>query len=72
MTNIGVKTVGELFESVGPTEDHRQKFGQTLRGSLLGQAVAAAYLVECSRAALLKTKGLSIRRPAADSPHGST
>ena len=49
MTNIDVKTVGELFESVGPTEEHRQKLGQTLRGSLLGQAVAAAYLVECSR-----------------------
>jgi hypothetical protein len=32
MTNIDVKTVGELFKSVRPTEEHRQKFGQTLPG----------------------------------------
>lgn len=45
MTNIDVKTVGELFKSVGPTEEHRQKFGQTLPGSLLGQAVVAVGLL---------------------------
>ena len=27
-----VKTVGELSKFVGPTEEHRQKFGQTLAG----------------------------------------
>src|SRR5262245_30946249 len=45
MTNFDVKAVGELFKSVGPTEEHRQKFGQTLPGSLLGQAVVAVGLV---------------------------
>ena len=45
MTNIDVKTVGELFEFVGPTGEYRQKFSQTLSGSLLGQAVRAASLL---------------------------
>lgn len=44
MTDIDVKTVGELLRSVGPTEEHRQKFGQTFPGSLLGQAVVAVGL----------------------------
>jgi hypothetical protein len=39
MTNIDVKTVGELFKSVGPTEEHREKFGQMLPGNLVARAV---------------------------------
>ena len=45
MTNIDVKTVGALFKSVGPTEEHRQKFGQPLPGSLLARAVVVVGLV---------------------------
>jgi len=39
MTNIDVKTVGGLSRSVGPTEEHRQEFGQPPLGSLLARAV---------------------------------
>ena len=34
-----IKSFGEQIKSAGPTEEHRQKFGQTLLGTLLGQTV---------------------------------
>jgi hypothetical protein len=41
MTNIDVKTVGELSKFVGPTEEYRQEFGQPPSGSLLARAVVS-------------------------------
>lgn len=39
MTALDIKGVGELVKSVGPTDEHRQKFGQTFLGTLLGQTI---------------------------------
>src|SRR3954469_23494039 len=40
MADFDTKAAGELIKSVGPTDDHRQKFGQTFFGSLLGQTIS--------------------------------
>jgi hypothetical protein len=49
MTNVDVKTVGELFKFVGPAEEHRDKFTQTLPGSLLDKAVVSVCWVAFCR-----------------------
>jgi hypothetical protein len=40
-----IKGVGELMKSAGPTDDHRQAFGRTLFGTLLGQTVALVGMI---------------------------
>jgi hypothetical protein len=39
VTTLGIKDVGELLKSAGPTDDHRQAFGRTFLGTLLGQTI---------------------------------
>jgi len=42
MTLLDTKGFGDLIKSVGPTDEHRQTFGRTFLGSLLGQATIFA------------------------------
>jgi len=42
MTILDAKGVGDPIKSVGPTDEHRQTFGRTFLGSLLGQATIFA------------------------------
>jgi hypothetical protein len=39
MTALGMKDVGELIKAAGPTDEHRQAFGRTFFGTLLGQTI---------------------------------
>jgi hypothetical protein len=39
------KDIGELFKSAGPTDEHRQAFGRTFLGTLLGQTVVLIGLI---------------------------
>jgi internalin A len=39
MTALDMKNIGDLMKSAGPTEDHRQAFGRTFLGTLLGQTI---------------------------------
>src|SRR5262249_55959089 len=42
MTVLDAKGFGDLIKSVGPTDEHRQTFGRTFLGSLIGQATIFA------------------------------
>jgi hypothetical protein len=53
MTVIDPKAVGELVKAVGPTDEQRQKFGQTFLGTLLGQATVLVGMVVTYFAALV-------------------
>jgi hypothetical protein len=43
--NVDVKALGDLMKSVGPTDEHRQKFGQTFLGTLLGQTIVLVSMI---------------------------
>jgi hypothetical protein len=40
MGDFDAKAAGELIKSIGPADEHRQKFGQSFFGSLLGQTIS--------------------------------
>jgi hypothetical protein len=68
MTNIDVKTVGELFKPASPINEHQQKLGQTLPGGLSGQAVVPVDVVVLHRvsrrASIVKRNSGADRRPS--------
>ena len=53
MTVLDAKGFGDLIKSVGPTDEHRQTFGRTFLGSLVGQATIFAGMMVIYVAAIV-------------------
>ena len=45
MAQIDIKLAGEQLTALGPTDEHRQQFGKTFLGSLMGQTIALIGMV---------------------------
>ena len=52
MAKTDLSAIGKLFQSLGPTDEHRKKFGRTFLGTLLGQGIVLIGMIVVYFAAL--------------------